>query len=211
AISSVVCFAFFGGSAMAADMPIKAPPMMAAPVFSWSGFYIGVEGGWGDSRSSVTRNVADTFYPVGFRFDTDLKGALVGFEFGANYQYNALVLGIEGDIQTSTIEGDVTIFSPIVPGVSTLLHRDTQWVDTVTGRLGFAWDRWLLFGKGGAAWRGVNEKGTNTTFSATGVEIAETALPGETQFGYVVGGGVEWAPPMLDRLSFKVEFDWYNF
>jgi outer membrane immunogenic protein len=211
AISSVACFGFLGGSAMAADMLLKAPPMMPAPVFSWTGLYIGVEGGWGETRSSVTRNVADAFYPVGFGFDTDFKGGLVGFEFGANYQYNVLVLGIEGDVQAANIQGDVTIFSPIVPGVSTLVHRDTQWVETVTGRLGFAWDRWLVFGKGGAAWRDVNEKGTNTTFNATGVVIAQTTLPNDTQFGYVVGGGIEWAPPIIDRLSLKVEYDWYNF
>jgi outer membrane immunogenic protein len=148
---------------------------------------------------------------VGFGTNTDDQGYLVGVEGGINYQINSFVLGIEGDIQAASIKGDVTIFSPLVPGASTIVHRDTEWVDTIAGRLGLAWDRWMLFGKGGAAWRGANANGTNTSFNAAGVKVVQTTLPGKTQFGYVVGGGVEWAPPMLDRLSLKVEYDWYNF
>lgn len=195
---------------MAADMPLKAPPM-AAPIFSWTGIYIGVEGGWGEARSSVTRNVANALYPAGFSFNTDEQGGFVGFEGGMNYQMNAFVLGIEGDVQALPISGDTTLSSPLFPGFTTNVHRDTEWVDTITGRLGLAWDRFLVFGKGGAAWRGVNANGTNTTFNAAGIRVSETSLPGATQFGYVVGGGVEWAPPMFDRLSLKAEYDWYNF
>ncbi len=193
---------------MAADMPLKAPPRVAATVFSWTGFYVGVEGGWGDAQNHVTRNVANASYPVGYTFDLNGSGAMYGFEAGANYQFQYIVLGVEGDIQGSSIKNTTTIFSPINTNFSTVT-REVDWVSTVTGRLGLAWDRWMIFGKGGAAWRRIDEGGSTNTFSAAGALLATTKPTPDTQFGYVVGGGVEWAA--ADNISLKVEYDWYNF
>jgi outer membrane immunogenic protein len=213
---SVLVAATFGcGSAMAADMPLKAPPQVAATVFSWTGFYIGVEGGYGHTDTSSVRNVANSQFPVGFTESATQTGALVGVEGGFNYQWQWLVLGVEGDWQGSAMKGSTTTASvlngPIggIPGAFVTSTRETDWISTVTGRLGLAWDRWLVYGKGGAAWRRINESANNITFSAAGAVLAVSQVLPSTETGYVVGGGVEWAP--ADAVSLKVEYDWYNF
>jgi outer membrane immunogenic protein len=195
--------------ASAADMPLKAPPSAVATVFSWTGFYLGAETGYGDAHSTTVRNVANANYPAGFTSTDDYKGFLGGFEAGANLQFNWLVVGVEGDWQGTTISGSTTVLSPIIAGNRTVQSRETDWVSTVTGRLGLASDRWMVFGKGGAAWRQVNNSGSNVTFTGAGGVVANDSIASSNESGYVVGGGVEWAP--YDVMSFKVEYDWYNF
>lgn len=195
-------------NANAADMPIKAPP---APLtsFSWTGLYVGAEMGAGDSHTDSVRNVANASFPVGFADTINTTGFLGGLEAGANYQFEWLVVGVEGDWQGSSISGTTKTFSPLVPGRYTAESRETDWVSTVTGRLGLAWGRWMLFGKGGEAWRRVNDSASNLTYSGAGALLSDQTVNPSTQAGYVVGGGVEWAP--YDQLSFKLEYDGYNF
>ena len=195
--------------ASAADMPLKAPPAVAATVFSWTGFYIGAEVGGGVQNTSSVRNVGNSFFPVGFSTSSDPGGAYGGFEAGANYQFRWLVLGVEGDWQATSFTIHSTDLSPLKPGDYTVGNRETEWVSTVTGRAGLAFDRWMVFGKGGAAWRRLNDSADDTTFNPAGGLISHSITNASTETGYVVGGGVEWAP--WDQISFKVEGDWYNF
>lgn len=192
----------------AADMPLKAPPP-PPQIFSWTGFYIGGEFGWGESRTNSVRNVGNASFPVGFAETFDESGVLGGFDVGANYQINQFVLGVEADWQASGVSGSQTVASPLVAGRVTVEDREVNWVSTVTGRIGYAWDRWLLYAKGGGAWRHVNDSASNATFSGAGVLLANETLNSETMSGYVVGGGLEWAPSQL--VSLKLEGDWYDF
>jgi outer membrane immunogenic protein len=204
----VCAAAMFAGSAMAADMPVKAPVAMPVP-FTWTGIYFGIEGGYAQGKSTNTRNVANSNFPVGFQGTESTSGAIGGFEAGANYQFNWFVLGIEGDFQGAAMSGSTTLLSVLKPGDTVVTNRDTDWLSTVTGRLGLAYDRWMIFGKGGAAWRGANTAATNTVFSPAGVEVTQETQGASTEFGYVVGGGLEWAP--VDNIGLKLEYDWYNF
>lgn len=190
---------------LAAEMPVKAPP----PPFSWTGFYIGGEFGWGESRTHNVRNVANSSFPVGFEETIDETGIMGGGVLGANYQINQFVFGIEGDWQGSGVSAREDVPSPLVPGRVTIENREVNWVSTVTGRVGWAWDRWLLYAKGGGAWRRVNESASNLTFNRAGVLLADSTVNPATQSGWVVGGGVEWAASEL--ISFKLEGDWYDF
>jgi outer membrane immunogenic protein len=200
-------------AASAADMAVKAPAPVAATVFSWTGIYIGAEAGYGDARSDSTRLVGNSQFLTGTTDSVDRYGGLFGFEVGGNYQINWLVLGVEGDWQYSTISGTATQFANVpaaaATGNRTFQSRDTDWVDTVTGRVGVAWDRWMLFAKGGGAWRHVNDNARNSTFTGAGVLLSSSTTNSSNESGYVVGGGVEWAPS--DIVSFKLEGDWYNF
>jgi outer membrane immunogenic protein len=209
ALVTLAAIGFTTGSAMAADMPVKAPAMVAPVPFTWTGFYFGVEGGYAQGKSTNTRNVANGNFPVGFQATESTSGAIGGFEAGANYQISWVVLGVEGDFQGAAMNGSTTLASVLKPGNTVVTTRDTDWISTVTGRLGLAFDRWMIFGKGGAAWRGANTAATNTVFNAAGTEVTQETQGSSTEFGYVVGGGVEWAP--VDNLGLKLEYDWYNF
>jgi outer membrane immunogenic protein len=200
-------------AASAADMAVKAPAPVAATIFSWTGIYIGAEAGYGDSHSQSTRLVANSQFLAGTADSADRYGGLFGFEVGGNYQINWLVLGVEGDWQYSTVSGTATNIGntagALATGNRTFSSRDVDWVDTVTGRVGVAWDRWMLYAKGGGAWRHINDNARNNTFTAAGVLVSSSSVNSSSESGYVVGGGVEWAPS--DIVSFKVEGDWYNF
>jgi outer membrane immunogenic protein len=215
-VSLAILAAMPVAAASAADMPLKAPPApVVATVFSWTGFYFGAEAGWGDHRADSTRLVGNSQFLTGTEDVVDRSGGLFGFDVGANYQFNWVVVGVEGDFQWSLIQGTHIQFANTAGAMATnnrtLESRDTDWIDTVTGRLGVAWDRWMLYAKGGGAWRGVNkDNASNSTFNGvTGALISSTSVSSSTETGYVVGAGVEWAPS--EMVSVKLEGDWYNF
>jgi len=121
----------FAGPALAADLgrppPLKAAPL--APVFTWTGFYLGVHGGYGWSTSD----------------GLDLKGGFGGGQVGYNYQINNFVLGIEGDIAWADISETDTFGL-----ISATLKIDT--LASLRGRLGVAFGNTLLYGTGGGGW-----------------------------------------------------------
>jgi outer membrane immunogenic protein len=191
----------FGQAAVhAADLPLKAPAYkapIAAPVFSWTGFYVGghVGGGWADTDASSV--------PSGLGLagvDTTLwqlrgSGALAGAHAGFNWQFTPTwLLGIEGDGTWSGIKDNLATAAttggvPIVGSAETM-SRDIRWLATLRGRVGVTFDHWLLFGTGGAAWGGVN-LAANTSFGG-GVNTFPFSSS-STRSGWVAGGGVEYA------------------
>ena len=118
--------------------PVSRPPLYA-PVYNWTGFYLGINGGggWGTSQWDGV----DKF---------DLSGGLIGGTVGYNWQVNQLVLGAEGDIDWSGIKGTTTVLCP--GGCETR----NQWLATVRGRLGYAWDRFLPYLTAGLAAGDIN-------------------------------------------------------
>src|SRR5262249_19970479 len=141
-----------------------------------------------------------------------LRGALRlgGGQVGCNYQFAPnWVIGIEGDGQASDIKGDVTqsvsFTDPRTGGPNTVTgtaHAKTDWIASVTGPLGWTWDRVMLYAKGGAAWAG-------DKYSADLPAFNEHIATSVTRPGWTVGGGVEWA--FWDNWSAKVEYDYYDF
>lgn len=170
--------------AAAADLPRASPraPVAFVPTFTWAGFYIGGNAGYGWGRVSDPTN----------NFHTDLNGALVGGQVGYNWQTGNWVFGIEGDIQKSWQEESA---SATVPGGLATIKGEFPWFATLRGRLGYAWDRHLLYATGGAAW--VNVKLSGTLAGAT-------ASDSDTTFAWTIGGGWEWM--FYDRWSAKAEY-----
>lgn len=159
--------------ALAADLPYKAPaPAYYAPQFSWTGFYAGINGGYGWSDS----------------FADKAKGGIYGGQLGYNWQIGSFVLGLEGDFQGTTIKASETVGAVTVEGKIPAFA-------TVRGRLGYAFDRFMVYGTGGWAY-------TNTKLSLTsgGASISDSTWSS----GYAVGGGLEWA--VWDRWSVKGEY-----
>ncbi len=126
------------GAAAAADLPpgpnyYKAPAYLPPP-YTWSGFYIGINGGGGLGRSNW-----DTV--GGF----NVSGGLVGGTVGYNYQVSHVVFGVEGDVDWSGIQGSTG-------GTST----SNSWLSTVRGRIGYAADRFMPYITGGGAFGTIN-------------------------------------------------------
>src|SRR6266536_3304571 len=202
--------------------PYKAPPPVVAPVpiFSWNGCYIGGHIGWGWGRDTISipnlafsaqvppALVAGLSIPS---VSADTHGFLGGGQVGCNYQFAPnWVIGIEGDGSAADIKGDVNAppVTFIIPGVGTsppitsTFHAKTEWLASVTGRLGWAAGPWLIYAKGGVAWAG-------DKYSADIPIFDEHIQASETRTGWTVGGGVEWA--FWDNWSAKLEYDFYDF
>ena len=158
-------------SASAADlprqqpMPAKAPAYMA-PIYNWTGFYVGINGGygWGESDRSAPFGTG-TF---------DVSGGVVGGTLGYNYQMGQIVFGLEGDLDWSGIKGSA-------PCAGTTCETRNDWLWTGRGRLGYAADRFMPYITGGAA-------AGNIKHTITGVGSAD-----DTKFGWTLGAGVEAA------------------
>ena len=174
------------GAASAADlprrqaMPTKAPYM--APYYNWTGVYAGINGGGGFGHS-------DWDLPLGTSgFDT--SGGLIGGTLGYNYQMGRVVLGLEGDVDYSTIKGDTTSGTGICGGIS--CETRNQWLATARGRVGYAFDRVLPYITAGGAFGDVK-----MTPAGLGSET-------DTQAGWTAGAGVEFG--IAGPWTAKVEY-----
>lgn len=196
--------------ASAADLPTKAPMApapMAPPVYNWTGFYIGGQVGGGWAEDTVTHVDSGANFPAGFvQGSINPSGVLGGVYGGYNYQWGRFVLGIDGDYSWADLTGSGNDPSPLIPGRVALHHEKINWVATVTGRLGYAVNNWLLFVKGGGAWAGFDSH--SVVNNAAGAPLNFTSAS-ETRDGWVVGGGVEYA--FLPNWTAKLEYDYVGF
>lgn len=209
ALASVVSLGIGGlGAASAADMAVKAPMYKAPPpvaVYSWNGWYVGVNGGYAWDNSTGNLNAFSTT-PPGDNFGPAVaaggtpsflgakhEGGFGGAQVGYNWQMTNWLLGAEADIQGADIGRTSTIVFPggggIVPSVST--GRDhLDWFGTVRGRVGFVASTVLFYGTGGFAYGGVRSSVTNVFTPGTAGTFAGSSS--DTRFGWVAGAGVEW-------------------
>ncbi|WP_349368866.1 outer membrane beta-barrel protein [Salinarimonas sp.] len=212
-LASAAVFAFSGG-AFAADLPtrVEAPaPFIAPPVFTWTGFYAGVNAGVGfnagDDRDSTVTVLPSGFSavpggaPVGFTRGSILYGDnsedaafTGGAQIGYNYQFvNNFVLGAEADIQFLGFDDDTTaaITTTGFPAGFTPARRGTEgidWFGTVRLRAGYAFDRTLVYATGGLAYG----EGDATRYESvtTGRVFFDDS---DVSFGWTLGAGVEYA------------------
>jgi outer membrane immunogenic protein len=157
------------GAASAADLSRPAPvpyyPKAAVmvPAFSWTGFYIGINGGGAFGSSAWDSN--------GSR---NISGGTIGGTVGYNYQFGQVVAGVEGDIGWADISGSTACAG------GNCKTSDT-WLGTVRGRLGYAADRFMPFVTGGAA------------FGDIRAQAPGFGQVGSNQTGWTLGGGLEAA------------------
>ncbi len=179
-------FVFMTSAAFAADMPFKAAP--AAAPFSWAGFYIGGHAGygWGDYK------MADPFGPVTGQLDP--KGWLGGFQIGYNdYIARNWVLGSEVDFSWGNIKDD----GPASPAIANLSTK-TDFMGTARARLGYAFDRTLIYATGGMAWAHVKSS------EFVPFIVSNAFAPDTYHVGWTLGGGIEYA--FDPRWSVKLEY-----
>jgi outer membrane immunogenic protein len=175
-----------------------APPVYVPPPFSWTGFYVGANlgGAWGQ------RNLTDTLLGLTLSNIND-KGAFIGGgQLGYNYQFGNAVLGIEADF-----DGVATTNSPgtgvVGPAFGTIqVTSNNRWITTLAGRFGVTNDTWLFYGKAGGGWVGYDN--LTITNTVTGARI--TGFGNNTNNGWLVGAGIEWA--LAPNWSVKIEYDY---
>jgi outer membrane immunogenic protein len=203
AITSLFVLLVGAVCANAADMrvPVKAPPP-APPPFSWTGFYIGgnVGGAW--ANTTVTDSV------FGLNFSRTSDAVFVGGgQVGGNYEFsNNVVVGVEGDFDwaannnnnNATVVGPPPLFHTFTASVN------DKWMATVAGRLGYAFDRWMIYAKGGGGWIGAN--GFTVTDLTTGASVSGGSS--QTASGWLVGGGFEYA--FANNWTVRAEYDYFG-
>ncbi len=182
------------GPVAAADIPAKAPIFRAAPgpaIYNWSGFYLGLYGGggWGHHDRTNAAGLDNSYRSTG-----GLIGALAGY----NWQWNSpLVVGLEGDIAWANIKGDDA------GAGGTVDQSQYRWLGSVRGRIGYAFDNWLLFGTGG--WAFANIRHTNSS----GTTIVTTDSFDTTRSGWTLGGGVEYA--FMPNWTVRADYRYFDF
>ena len=178
---------------LAARPYTKAPPPMVAPIYDWTGFYIGGNGGWGQSNSCL--NFVDAF---GFDFRdgcASRSGGVVGGQIGYRWQANQWVFGVEAqgdwaDLSRSRV-------SLLDPTVST--RTTTDGIGLFTGQIGYAWNQALFYIKGGAA---VTSNRFTIHDDLFNVDLASASA---TRWGATVGVGFEYG--FTPNWSFGVEYN----
>jgi outer membrane immunogenic protein len=193
-LGSLALAATIAGPAMAADMPLKAPPPI--PVFSWTGCYIGVQAGygWGQSKHTSAGGTNGAFNGTAGLDITpwfNVAGGVGGGEIGCNYQVGAWVWGIEVDGSAFAKEGQASnLFytaAPLVFNQNWISKTSERWNAMARGRIGYAVDKWLWYITGGATWVGVD---VNTFFIPN---PGLTNIERTNRIGWVVGFGTEYA------------------
>jgi outer membrane immunogenic protein len=213
ALSGLLAFA---GSASAADLAVPVDP-----VYDWTGFYLGANGGYGWDAGGSTELSTDDDTPTnlgdsstfsrGAIGDLDSEGWFGGLQAGYNLQSGMIVFGAEADIQVSdigdSISGSFSNPNGTVP-ISGSTSLDVDWFGTVRGRLGVAFDRLLIYGTGGVAFGGVDT--SLDAIEQGGLALFETHLDSSsTEVGYVLGGGAEFA--FNESWTMKLEYQYIDF
>ena len=195
-LSSVAAIAMIG-TASAADLAArpytKAPPMMAAAVYDWTGFYIGANGGYGTSNKGFDFvNAAGVVFADGsHRAD----GATAGGQIGYRWQSGAFVYGIEGQGNWANFRGSSV--SPLAPASINRTRVDA--FGLFTGQLGYSFGPTLLYVKGGGAVVGQR-------YDIASVATGATFFTGrDTRVGAAVGAGLEFM--FTPNWSLGVEYD----
>lgn len=223
-ISSAVAIALANAQAKAADLAL--PPPVPIPVYTWTGCYVGAEGGyaWGISdaktngttlnpTASILTPVPAPLLIVATGFSTNnitgnyrVSGGIAGGTAGCNlWQWGNWLLGAEADLSWTNKTGSGLDQPPFgVGGPPTNNTTTEQWLNTDRVRIGYVVNNnWLVYATGGFALAQVQY--TISGAAITGGSVSETHTPG----GWTVGAGVEWA--FAGGWSAKAEYLYVNF
>jgi outer membrane immunogenic protein len=220
--------------AFAADLPSRAPPPVyvpPAPIFTWTGIYVGGQIGyaWGKNNVSFGDNFGDY---AALSYNT--SGVIGGAHVGYNLQLSQFVIGLEGDVdgtsQSKQYNGALPFGASLVgPGVGSLVaplggnisvNVNHNIEGSIRGRLGYAWDRVLIYATGGVAFGGFNGSVSGNFPGGSFVNPNGALLLGfppfggstsasTTRVGWTVGGGLEYA--VTNNWSVRAEYRYTDF
>jgi outer membrane immunogenic protein len=201
------------GVAAAADLPARKGPVFApalAPVFSWTGFYAGLNAGYGFGRNNATTigtpgflALAPVEVPNSLRVGGD--GFVGGGQVGYNAQFGQVVVGLEADLQYAWGGRASSFVGPL--GVITSAGRDDGYLGTVRARLGFAADRFLIYATGGLAYGSFDTALAVGTAAGAGGPLWGGSSD-SVRAGWAAGAGVEYA--ITNNWTVKLEGLYYD-
>jgi outer membrane immunogenic protein len=204
--AGLLSIAGFAGAASAADLPARAytkAPAMVAPIYNWSGFYIGLNGGGASSHDCWgIHNVAGVELAATLNEGcNNATGAVVGGQVGYRWQSANWVFGVEAQGDWANLKGSNA-------SLAAILYDNQTKVDAIglfTAQVGYAWNNALLYVKGGAA---VTDN-SYSSFFPVGNVFAAAFVPfnsaSDTRWGGTVGAGVEYG--FAPNWSVAVEYD----
>jgi len=194
------------GPVIAADLAVKAPVVAEpAPLYSWTGCYVGAHAGYGWGTSGWTFQ-HDSFWSVGRgqTINTQPAGGFGGGQIGFNYQAGLWLVGIEGTVAAADIRE--TVKSPFLPPVVYGGDRESTKIKslyTVAGRVGMVWDRILVYGKGG--WAGGQVELSARTDYGGGAAWSQS----KSRSGWVAGVGAEYM--LTPNFILGLEYNYIDF
>jgi outer membrane immunogenic protein len=201
------------GPALAADMPLGY--VAPVPIFNWTSCFLGahIGGGWAhkdftDPVALVQNSILGTVTPGVTTVGVSSSGLIIGGQMGCDYQFgfSPWVVGVEGTASGGNLRGNTNFVLPL-GGSSDIatLTANTDFLPSVTARVGYALDNWLFYVRAGGAWAGDKYSVTGTflpTATAFGLEGVDN------RFGWTAGAGVEWA--FAELWSARLEYDYYG-
>jgi outer membrane immunogenic protein len=201
-LAAAAASVLFTGAASAADLApryTKAAPL-AAPAYDWSGFYLGVNLGGSASGGSIKSDPSGAIGSgegLGDSADQFRAGVTGGFQGGYNWQVAPnFVLGVEGDINWLSSNRSFCVIDECGTFPLIVTTR-TDWLSTVRGRVGYTWDRSMLYVTGGVAFADVRDSFNFFSFT-------DIATNHQTRSGYAVGAGLETA--LVGNWTLKAEY-----
>ena len=232
-LTSIAFAALIAGPATAADLarPVyRRPVVAAAPVYSWTGFYVGGNVGYAWSHASLDPSIfAPNCTPdrpacpgllaaMAAPQDMTSNGFTGGFQAGANYQTGPWVVGIEADIESFRLRNSFAFgpmrFIPSGPGSFVTLTSsgsvDTNWLATVRPRVGVAFANLVVYATGGVAFTKQNNTLVDAVITTGGPpfpgggSVGAFAVTSSRDVGWTVGGGIEYA--IAPHWSLKAEY-----
>ena len=187
---ALIAFIALGMSApaVAADMPVKAKAPPPIVVYDWSGAYVGfsIGGVWTDANRHYPN-----LGPFGLPLDYKARDSDVIYDFhaGTQWQWGQWVLGVEAGYSAGFREMQSTVALPVNFGANISAYNKVTNLFTVGPRLGFAWDRWMIYGTGGYAIATIKGQYLNT---ATGLQVSQNFAGQTWNDGWFAGAGFEY-------------------
>lgn len=185
-VASAGLLAALSMPALAADPTVDVP--MTAPGFDWTGYYAGLQAGYGWGQSDITGTEGEPF-----SVSPDIDGGFVGGHVAGLWQFDQAVIGAEAELNYSSVNATIEA----EPGNN--FGTDIKWFGSVNAKAGYAMDRALVYGIGGIAFAGIE------TSQSAGPSFAET----RTNVGWTVGAGVDYA--LTDKFVVGAQYRYYDF
>lgn len=182
-------------------------PSQRMEASDFGGFYIGGFGGYALASDKHTAVTANPTFPAGFNFNPqNYSGAAFGGHAGYNYQASNWVYGVEAEYSQPGTQGSTATNSPLIAGYTTINNNKVDWLNTLTGRIGYDWGGLLGYVKGGGAWAKVT--GGSTLYNA-GAMVTGHQTKSLNVNGWVLGTGLEYR--LTEHLLAGLEYNYVQY